>query len=108
MITTTGSSPSSRPFARLAASFAAVFFIFSTAAPPAHAQQPLIIERSGETIALQPYAPNIIRVTLSLQKDQATTAPGYGFVGTPSSQGWSRQQLNGDDVYRSPRMVVTV
>jgi len=108
MITAIGSSPSARPLARPAASFAAVFFIFSTAAPPAPAQQPLVIERSGETIALEPYAPNIIRVTLSLQKDQATTAPGYGFVGTPSSQGWSRQPLNGDDVYRSPRMVVTV
>jgi len=57
MITTTGSSPSARLLARLAASFAVVFFIFSIAAPPAHAQQPLIIERSGETIVLEPYPP---------------------------------------------------
>jgi len=71
-------------------------------------QQPLVIERAGETIVLEPYAPNIIRVTLSLQKDQATAAPGYGFVGTPSFQTWSSQRVNGDDVYRSPRLVVTV
>jgi len=108
MITTTGSSPSSRLLARLAASFAAVSFIFSIAAPPAHAQQPLIIERSGETIVLEPYAPNIIRITLSPQKDQATAPPGYGFVGAPSFKDWTRTQANGDDVYRSPRMVVTV
>jgi len=71
-------------------------------------QQSLVIERSGETIVLEPYAPNIIRVTLSLQKDQATAAPGYGFVGTPSNVAWSSQQTNGDFVYRSLRMVVTV
>ena len=47
-------------------------------------------------------------MTLSLQKDQATAAPGYGFVGAPAFQGWARTQANGDDVYSSPRMVVTV
>src|ERR1700730_9557299 len=89
--------------------FLAGLLVFFSTTRPASAQPPsLVIERSGETIVLEPYAPNIIRVTLSLQRDQATAAPGYGFVGAPSSQAWSRQQTNGDDVYRSPRMVVTV
>src|ERR1700690_1781020 len=105
MTPTTFSPPSPKPVTRQSALLAAIFFI---AALPAAAQQPLIINRSGETISLEPYAPNIIRVTLSLQKDQVTAAPGYGFIGAPSFNDWSKTQANGDDVYRSSRMVVTV
>jgi alpha-D-xyloside xylohydrolase len=68
----------------------------------------IVLDRDGGTIVLEPYAPNIVRVTLSLQKEPATAAPGYGFVANPSAQGWSRQQNAGDDVYRSDRLVVTV
>jgi len=93
---------------RRTALFWAGLLVFLRAALPAAAQQSLVIERGGETIVLEPYAPNIVRVTLSLQKDQATGAPGYGFIGSPSNAGWTSQQVNGDDVYRSPRLVVTV
>src|SRR5207249_824631 len=41
----------------------------------ATAQSPLVLDHNGSTIVLEPYAPNIIRVTLSLQKDQALAAP---------------------------------
>ena len=68
------------------------------------AAQPMVMDRGGSTIVFEPYAPNIIRVTLSLQKAPATASPGYGFVAQPSAQGWSRQ----GDVYRSPRLVVTL
>ena len=108
MILTACSFPRSRFFFCLLASLAPGFFICLIAALPAAAQQPLIIERSGETIVLEPYATNIVRVTLSLQKDQATAAPGFGFVGAPSFKDWARTHGNGDDVYSSPRMVVTV
>jgi alpha-D-xyloside xylohydrolase len=108
MIPTACSSPRSRFFVYLSASLAAGFFICLIAPIPALPQQPLIINRSGETISLEPYAPNIIRVTLSLQKDQATAPPGYGFVGTPLDKDWSSQQNNGDDIYHSSRMIVTV
>jgi hypothetical protein len=36
-------------------------------------------------VSLEAYAPNIIRVTLSLQKDPALAPPGFGFVATPSA-----------------------
>ena len=75
----------------------------------ARAQRPqIVLDRDGGTIVLEPYAPNIVRVTLSLLKEPATAAPGYGFVASPSSQGWSRQQNAEGDVYRSSRLVVTV
>src|ERR1022692_885599 len=75
----------------------------------ARAQRPqIVLQRDGATIVLEPYAPNVVRVTLSLLKDPATSAPGYGFLASPSVEGWSRQQDAQGDVYRSQRLVVTV
>jgi alpha-D-xyloside xylohydrolase len=75
----------------------------------ARAQRPqTVLDRDGGTIVLEPYAPNIIRVTLSLLKEPATSAPGYGFIASPSAEGWARQQDAQGDVYRSQRLVVMV
>ncbi len=58
----------------------------------AWAQGPqLVLDRGGAAIVLEAYAPNIVRVTLSLRKEAATSGPGYGFVASPSAQGWSLQ-----------------
>jgi len=72
------------------------------------AGSPVVLTRDNSTISLEPYAPNIIRVTLSMQKDQALSVPGFGFIGKPSDDSWSHQQTDAADVYRSSRMVVTV
>ncbi len=71
-------------------------------------QSQIVLDRGGSTVVLEPYAPNIIRVSLSLLKDQAKAGPGYGFIATPSAQGWTYQQSNFGDIYRSPRLVVAV
>jgi alpha-D-xyloside xylohydrolase len=68
----------------------------------------VVVARDNSTIALEPYAPNIVRVTLSLAKHQATAAPGFGFVAHPSSEGWAHQSTDAADVYKSSRMIVTV
>lgn len=36
---------------------------------------PVVLDRDGGTVVLEAYAPNIIRVTLSLNKDGAAAAP---------------------------------
>jgi alpha-D-xyloside xylohydrolase len=75
----------------------------------ANAESPtMMVSRDGSTIVLEPYAPNVIRVTLSLKKDLALAAPGYGFVATPAPAGWTHQQGEQGDVYQSSRMVVSV
>ena len=67
------------------------------------------LDRDGRTIVLEPYAPNILRVTLSKTKAEASAASGYGFVGTPSMSGWSHERdAAGDDVFRSERLVVQI
>ncbi len=75
----------------------------------ARAEQPqVVLDRNGATVALQPYAPNIIRVTLSTMKESAVSAPGYGFMATPSAEGWIQEKSGVADVYRSPRLTVSV
>ena len=53
--------------------------------------QRLELDRKGETIVLEPYAPNILRVTLSLQHDPALAKPGYGFVASPDASRLERK-----------------
>ncbi len=70
---------------------------------------PLVLERNGRVISLEPYAPNILRVTMSVDKTSATNAPGYGIVGNPSSEGWVRESdAEGAEVFRSAHMTVRV
>jgi alpha-D-xyloside xylohydrolase len=74
-----------------------------------HAQQTRItLERKGQTIVLEPYAPNILRVTLSLKRESALAPPGYGLVGTPTASGWNASQTDEADLYRSARIVASV
>ncbi|MGI8770021.1 MAG: TIM-barrel domain-containing protein [Acidobacteriaceae bacterium] len=68
----------------------------------------LVLDRGGSTIVLEPYAPNIVRITLSLRKDQATAAPGYGVTAAPSATGWQQGSDSAGDTYTSSRMTVTV
>ena len=69
----------------------------------------LVVERDGRTIVLEPYAPNIIRVTLSKETNAATAVPGYGFVGTPSMTDWAHQHgADGSEIFSSSRLVVRV
>ena len=74
-----------------------------------HAQETRItLERKGQTIVLEPYAPNILRVTLSLKRESALAPPGYGLVGTPAASGWNASQTDEADLYRSARIVASV
>ena len=68
-----------------------------------------ILQRNNRTIVLEPYGPSIVRITLSTEKSAALAVPGYGFVGTPSINGWTHEkEAGGYDVIRSARMVVRV
>lgn len=72
-------------------------------------QQPqMVLDRGGSTVVVEPYGPNIVRVSLSLLKPKAMAAPGYGFVATPSAAGWTRDHNSDEDIYRSSRIVVRV
>jgi alpha-glucosidase/alpha-D-xyloside xylohydrolase len=66
-----------------------------------------VVDRENRTIVVEPYGPNIVRITLSSEKPAALAAPGYGITGTPSMTGWTQtQDSDGYDVIRSGRMIV--
>src|SRR5579859_5201034 len=84
-------------------------FVASPAAGYAQTpQDKAVITRGESTIVLEPYAPNVMRVTLSLLKDQAIAGPGYGVVASPAPNGWSYSEGEDADTYRSSRMVVSL
>ncbi len=89
----------------LAAALAAILF---GALPAMAGQSQVVLNRGGSTIVLEPYAPNIIRVTLSMSRQEATAPPGYGFIASPSAEGWTNEQTSAGDIERSSRLVVTV
>ena len=73
------------------------------------AETQVVLSREGRTVVIEPYAPDIVRVTLSTDNSAAVAAPGYGVIGKPSMTGWTREQdSSGDEVIRSSRMVVRV
>jgi alpha-D-xyloside xylohydrolase len=86
----------------------ALVFLLSISFATANAENQIILTRDNSTIVLEPYAPNIIRVNLSLLRDKATAAPGYGFIASPAPQGWNTKHTTDADVFSSSRMMVTV
>lgn len=68
----------------------------------------VILNRGGNSIVLEPYAPNIVRITLSAMKEQALAPPGYGFVAVRAPHGWAYKQGADGGTYSSSRLTVTV
>ncbi len=66
------------------------------------------LQRQGATIVLEPYAPNIVRVTMSTAKDDAMAGPGYGIVAKPDTAGWTHETSAAGDTYKSARFTVFV
>ncbi len=73
-----------------------------------NSDQRLVLERQGETIVLEPYAPNIVRITLSLKREPSLQGPGYGVIGNPDANSWKASQTEQQDIYTSSRIIVTV
>lgn len=68
-----------------------------------------VLDRDGRTIVLEPYGPNIVRITMSSEKAAALAPAGYGFVGKPAMTGWTREKdSSGYEVIRSQQMVIHV
>ena len=66
--------------------------------------------RFDSTVVIEPYAPNIVRVTLSLLEPYAKAAPGPGIIAAPATEGWTHAPAAAGqpEILRSDRMVVTL
>jgi len=79
---------------------------FGLLVPIAPAQQ--ILHRHAATVLVEPYAPNIVRVSLSLIPKDATAGPGFGIAAKSSATGWTTSTgPNGDEI-RSSALVVSI
>ncbi len=76
-------------------------------------QDSFVLHHLDGTIVVQPYGPNIVRITLSKDAAQAEAPAGYGIIAHPSAEGWSRAggqagDPAGDQVFRSAKLAVRV
>ena len=58
-------------------------------AAPAFAEPMALLDRHGSRVAVEPYAPNIVRVTIAVDPDLASAAPGEGPNAKADASGWS-------------------
>ena len=66
------------------------------------------LTRGAATVKIEPYASNVVRVTLSLDRAYALAPPGPGVLAKASNEGWSESDTAGGSLFRSSRLVVTV
>ena len=88
-------------------SFAAgVLSVALLTASSARAQKQVILQRDNATVTLQSFAPNIVRITMSLDKPAALAAPGYGISARAQDAGWTYTHTASMDIYASGQMKV--
>jgi alpha-D-xyloside xylohydrolase len=66
------------------------------------------VERNGTLVSVEPYAPNVVRVTIALDRDLADSAPGYGIAAKSDAVGWSHTSSSAGDNFTSGAVSLTV
>ena len=67
-----------------------------------------LLDRGGSQVSIESYAPNIVRITLSLDKDLALAPPGYGLIAAADNTGWQHRTAASSDEFSSAVMSVAV
>src|SRR5882724_7134571 len=67
-----------------------------------------LLDRNGSYASIEAYAPNIVRVTLSIDKDLALAPPGYGFIAAADATGWKHRTSAAGDEFSSDVMSLEV
>ena len=67
-----------------------------------------VLSRGKATVVVEPYAPNIVRISLSLLHDDALAPAGYGILAHPETAGWNAAQDAHGDRIASSAMGVSV
>ena len=66
------------------------------------------VDRNGSLVAIEPYAPNIVRVTIALDRTLSDSAPGYGIIAKDAPAGWTHTTSAAGDVFKSAALNLTV
>lgn len=79
------------------------------ALPPIAAAEPMaLLDRHGSRVSIEPYAPNIVRVSIALDKTLSAEAPGPGITAKSDTVGWRHAVDESGDVFSSGAMTLTV
>ncbi|RYG36970.1 MAG: alpha-glucosidase, partial [Burkholderiales bacterium] len=65
-------------------------------------------DRNGSLVAIEPYGPNIVHVTIALDAAEIGKGAGPGISGKADAGGWTRRADGGADIYASAALRVTV
>ncbi|MGB8477453.1 MAG: TIM-barrel domain-containing protein [Acidobacteriaceae bacterium] len=68
----------------------------------------VVVSWQNTTVVLEPYAPNIVRVSISTLKPFAVAAPGYGILAKPDATGWRYENTPEGETYGSPELSATI
>jgi alpha-D-xyloside xylohydrolase len=82
--------------------------IFITARGFAVAAPLALLDRNGSHVSIEAYAPNVVRVTLSIDKDLALAPPGFGIIAPADATGWKHRTLPSGDEFSSELMSLEV
>ncbi|WP_245646585.1 glycoside hydrolase family 31 protein [Sphingomonas soli] len=77
-------------------------------AAPVAAQTLGTVDRHGSLVAIEPYGPNIVRVTIALDAAEIAKGVGPEISGKADARGWTKRSENGADIYSSPALSVTI
>lgn len=86
------------------AALAGVAFV----AAPSQAEPLATVDRNGSVVAVEPYAPNIVRITIALDRALADAPPGEGPNAKPDATGWTHRSDASGDVFASTALTLTV
>ncbi|MFK4872821.1 TIM-barrel domain-containing protein [Novosphingobium sp. ZW T3_23] len=78
------------------------------AAASASAAPMALLDRNGSRVAVEPYAENIVRVTIALDPELASAAPGEGPNAQPNTAGWTHRADTTGDIFASSALTLTV
>jgi alpha-D-xyloside xylohydrolase len=67
-----------------------------------------VLDRNGSQVSIEGYAPNILRVTLALDKDLALAPPGFGIIAAADATGWQQHPTTSGDEFSSQAMSLEV
>ena len=67
-----------------------------------------LLDRGGSQVSIESYAPNIVRITISLDKNLALAPPGFGIIAATDDTGWKHRTTASGDEFSSDVMSVDV
>ena len=74
----------------------------------AHAEPLAVLDRYGAYVSVEPYAANVVRVTISDERELAADKPGYGFIAHSDPKGWTHTTSQAGDRFVAAGVTVEI